>query len=445
MKKILFMLVACVLCACQGNNNSAGGSDFALDFLQYNASGAGDSFDIKVTANGEWSATSDKSWATITPAEGAGSATVKVETEPNEKEVSDVAILTFTPKSGKALEFKVNREATSSSLVITPASKTFTPNGGSFTAKVKAEGEWSVKCNAEWLSLDVTGGEGNGEIKITAGKNETIAERQAEIEFTAGEETAIMNITQVTNTRFARSSFLVKFTGTWCANCPTLTAALDEILEEDPNAFVEIALHGDEEKMGDAVELQTPMTTKYADFLKPGGYPCVFVDNNTDLFSSSLGEVGKTVEDVKKKLDLATKTNPAVVGIKLSTEVTADNKIKVRVETTVQKFGPYKIICAHTKSGYNYPQVGTDDPDNRQNHVFRSFLQEDPFGDKLAENSCEAGDVIVTEYETEVIDADNLEQEQIVVGILNRTVSGDYFVNNAAGCKVGESVDYRFL
>ena len=84
-------------------------SKFSVSTKEINSPADGGTFTIDVTANIAWSASCEESWASISPNNGDGNATVTVTVEPNTAEKADEQDITFT--AGEFTEYVTIRRA----------------------------------------------------------------------------------------------------------------------------------------------------------------------------------------------------------------------------------------------------------------------------------------------------------------------------------------------
>lgn len=146
---------------------------------------AATSVEVKVTSTKAWTASSDASWATLSPANGeGGETTVTVNVEKNSGSEARTAKITFTDGTLQALlTLKQKEFVPSISLDKTSLNFVEDPAAGQ-TVTVTADLEWTAACSADWVTINPTGStEASKTVTITVTKNEENA-RQAEVVFT---------------------------------------------------------------------------------------------------------------------------------------------------------------------------------------------------------------------------------------------------------------------
>ncbi len=227
---------------------------------------------------------------------------------------------------------------------------------------------------------------------------------------------------------YYRRNIVLKFTATWCTNCPAMTSAIEAASKLYPDRLIEVAAHVSD-------DYQTTTTaTYYTTFgIANYGLPTVVIDMNSDYTI-----VDKTYSKIISDAQQSMADNPTVAGIKVNTEY-ADDKLYVDVESTFVADNNYKILVLILQSGYEY---GGDTYD----HLVFAPLTE-AMGDSL-------GDLVIGEkiqrsyefdYKAELgYGLSDTSLTDVVVCIFNEVSEGRYAINNAVSCNVGESMDYQF-
>ena len=140
-----------------GGGEGGGGEDaqkFEVTPTTIDDNGTGGTYTISVTSNRAWTASCEQSWATISPDNGTGDATVTVTVEANTEEAADAQTITFTAGALKKT-VTVNRAGHHEivPLTIDVKQKELGPEGGSFDVQVTSEAAWNVKCDDERVHI----------------------------------------------------------------------------------------------------------------------------------------------------------------------------------------------------------------------------------------------------------------------------------------------------
>lgn len=224
---------------------------------------------------------------------------------------------------------------------------------------------------------------------------------------------------------FFRRNLVMKFTGTWCVNCPTMGDAIEEVEHNNPFRIVEIAMHSDDEL---SLRETGVMMSEYGfDVL-----PVVVTDLDKGLISKS-----KTASAVLEQIDLSSAKNPAVSSVKLSTSLEGQ-QLTIDASVKVSQAGNYKLGVVVIADGYAFAQSGAD-ASYRQNRVLKNIVTE-LYGDSIGALS--AGDEITKNYIT-TLPSDLPGECRVVAYVLNEC-SGVYLVNNITECVAGKSIDYIY-
>ena len=172
---------------------------FTLSDQQLNAETAGLEKTIEFESNTDWTASSDASWLTVTPASGKASdakVSISIKAEKNTLAKTRNAKVSVSAGSKSAV-ITVNQEAAPAYVKVTPASdKPFGYSGLETSISVESNAAWTVSCDAGWLEVSPSNGEGNGTVNVKAGMNEGNDKRIAKLVFTAADATAEVTVEQ---------------------------------------------------------------------------------------------------------------------------------------------------------------------------------------------------------------------------------------------------------
>ena len=172
---------------------------FTLSDQQLNAETAGLEKTIEFESNADWTASSDASWLTVTPASGKASdakVSISIKAEKNTLAKTRNAKVSVSAGSKSAV-ITVSQEAAPAYVKVTPASdKPFGYSGLETSISVESNAAWTVSCDAGWLEVSPSNGEGNGTVNVKAGMNEGNDKRIAKLVFTAADATAEVTVEQ---------------------------------------------------------------------------------------------------------------------------------------------------------------------------------------------------------------------------------------------------------
>ena len=138
----------------------------ALSFI---ASGGQQSFII--TANTDWTVSSNDSWATISPASGSNNGTVTVTTTANTGTSARTTTVTVGGTGVTPQTVSITQEGTTPSgsarLDVMPPALGFLASGGQKTFTITSNTTWTVSIDASWFTVSPASGSNNGTVTVT--------------------------------------------------------------------------------------------------------------------------------------------------------------------------------------------------------------------------------------------------------------------------------------
>lgn len=227
---------------------------------------------------------------------------------------------------------------------------------------------------------------------------------------------------------FLKKWMIMKFTATWCVNCPGMADAIKSVKNEMPGRVIDIAVHHID-------DFEAVAGKKYVEYFNVSAIPVAVVDldkgTQTSVASATL---------LKNSINRVVDANLPVCGVKIAS-ASQGGKLVVDVESTITGDGRYKLAVALLEDGIVKAQTGGG-TDYVHNGVLRGMLQPDAMGDDLGE--CKAGGTVSRRYEYPVGDLSGTGNYRLVAFILKECGSGTYLVNNITECKLYGSTDYLY-
>lgn len=131
---------------------------------------------IAVETDGAWSATTDESWITISPASASGSSTLMVTVTENTTNATRNGTISVT-MGDKTLNVPVSQNG--KFLTIANTALSYTSKGGSIDITVSTNDSWTARVEGDvtWISLSQTSGTGAANIKVIAADNPSVNKR----------------------------------------------------------------------------------------------------------------------------------------------------------------------------------------------------------------------------------------------------------------------------
>ena len=144
----------------------------------------GGSFQVIVRANVAWAVTDSPDWVTCSKTEGEGNDTLLMTMHPFLEMGNREAFITFGGNNTSA-QFHVRQTGMSSEHILTVTPDVFqVPYTGDVrTMTVTCDEAWVAVSEEDWISLDMTEGEGSGEVVLTVAENPLYVSRRTAIKF----------------------------------------------------------------------------------------------------------------------------------------------------------------------------------------------------------------------------------------------------------------------
>jgi hypothetical protein len=152
------------------------------------------SFTITVTANVDWSASSDAGWLTVSPTSGSNNGTVTATYTANTG-AARTGSITFT--AGTLTQTVTVTQAIPVEISVSPTTQSVSAAAGNFAITLSSNTAWTVSSNAAWLTASPTSGASNASVTANFTAN-TGAARTGILTFSAGGVTRTVTVTQAT-------------------------------------------------------------------------------------------------------------------------------------------------------------------------------------------------------------------------------------------------------
>lgn len=135
------------------------------------------SFDI--SSNTSWSISSNKDWITSDVTSGENNKTVTLTAQENTGAISRQAIITIEGVGYVPLTITVTQDAAPTLSISSSMVSIASVVNSSANFDIFSNTNWSIICDSDWLTTNITNGNYNQRITITAQENPTISSRQA--------------------------------------------------------------------------------------------------------------------------------------------------------------------------------------------------------------------------------------------------------------------------
>jgi hypothetical protein len=140
--------------------------------------GEGNNETVKVFTTKKWTAHSNADWLTISAENFTGNALINLNAEPNPTMHERVTTIEVKANDSFSQFITVTQAAGQFNLLVSENQVQFNSReNGSAQIEITSTTNWTVAADQNWLSIDKTTGNGNGQLTITVAANATGAER----------------------------------------------------------------------------------------------------------------------------------------------------------------------------------------------------------------------------------------------------------------------------
>jgi hypothetical protein len=151
-----------------------------------------------VTSNVSWTATSDQTWLTVSPASGTTGGTVTVTASVNTNISTRSATITIAGTGVTSQTITVTQAGVTSALSVSPSTLNVNAVAGSAnTFAVTSNVSWTATSDQTWLTVSPASGTTGGTVTVTATGNTNISTRSATVTIAGtGIPSQIVTVTQ---------------------------------------------------------------------------------------------------------------------------------------------------------------------------------------------------------------------------------------------------------
>ncbi len=313
--------------------------------------------------------------------------------------------------------------------------------GGEFELTLCASMEYDISSIPEWIE-EVSSRDSYVENQIRyiflVQKNTELDGRTGEIVFSNGKKDLTFTVNQAGKAFFHRS-VAMRFTGDWCPACPSMAHTLAEAKKTLQDKLEVISLH---DNGGLAVNGAMQLSDKF----RVNEYPTGIVDGRMKLPYGVSASV--TTKYIQKFSDATAELYSTVCGIAFTTSLTG-RQVTVDADITLAVADSYRITVMLVEDNVVGYQAGQGD-DYVHNDVVRYFLTS-PVGDAF--KAASAYEVKEFSYSAMVDGAYSIDDMRVIIYVerafgdrekVQDGQFGEYYIDNSASCRIGESVELRY-
>lgn len=342
---------------------------------------------MSIEATSDWTIENSSDWygaAPLSGAAGRNEITVFTQSEnPSSKERVHPFIL---KQAGQDTEYFVI-QAVTKGIDIPTGGKACGIDGGELSVTLGGNVEYTVESRTDWITVQPGVEYGVPELledqatyseyvsssfTLTLEKNGGELRTGEVVLLTDGQEYPLeihqMGEMPVDYSRdFFRRSAIMKFTGTWCGNCPTMTEDLKKVMEANPDRIVLLNVYDVNSTGGLAFEKAEALESKYG----ISGYPTGVVNDIAKHVNNSAIDAQRLFSELVNE---AITSYPARTSIGGFSNVSEGN-IAVNLKIAAKKSDNYRICIFLLENGIQHRQEGVRG-DYLHNYVLRSELTE---------------------------------------------------------------------
>lgn len=201
MKRIigLLFIVLSLSCCSKSETDKEEGGNYVLSIAPQNLKfpANGDSQNVIVASNGQWSLSGGDSWCTPSITSGGNGANVTFSVEKNMELQPRNTSFTFTLGNEKATLHVTQEAAPNSNISLNPGSATVSSNSNTQSVIVTCNGTWALSGETvSWCRPSKTTGQNNDVVTFNIDENNLSDDRNATYTFTCATESAKFVLTQ---------------------------------------------------------------------------------------------------------------------------------------------------------------------------------------------------------------------------------------------------------
>lgn len=201
MKRIigLLFIVLSLSCCSKSETDKEEGGNYVLSIAPQNLKfpANGDSQNVIVASNGQWSLSGGDSWCTPSITSGGNGANVTFSVEKNMELQPRNTSFTFTLGNEKATLHVTQEAAPNSNISLNPGSATVSSNSNTQSVIVTCDGTWALSGETvSWCRPSKTSGKNNDVVTFNIDENNLADDRNATYTFTCATESAKFVLTQ---------------------------------------------------------------------------------------------------------------------------------------------------------------------------------------------------------------------------------------------------------
>ena len=410
MRQLSIRLLCCLLPVIAASSCDTGDIDSTEDTLPEVSVGsavighrAGDYGTVSCSFAGTWQVAEGCGGFDISPVSGtSGAADITVTATEDNPRLSECEATAVIADNGHEYTLHIIQKG-SPGLFLPDTELNISDKGGNLDISVDGNVDFEVTSDADWAktvsttaSEPVTLSDGmtlsdslRYTVTVSIDPNGSGTERTAKLTLSSQAGEYEVTVTQAAPLKvdwdraFFRRTAVLRFTATWCYNCPVMASALNEACGQMPDRIVQMNMHGRSSEGG----LAYYRCGEFEELYEVTGYPTAAANNSVKIDNSKDGDLTDAFMSVAQE---ATDLFPANTGIAASMRIAGDALV-IDADIAIRTPDDYTICVFLVESGIVHAQEG-DAYDYEHNFVVREVLTGDILGDPLP--AAGAGEVI---------------------------------------------------
>lgn len=285
----------------------------------------------------------DASWIQLSQTEGtSGNARIRMDVGRNETSARRSAVLNIC-SHGAVVPVTIGQDVYASTFELQDTETEISTLGGTVPVRIKADVEYSIDTDADWIHLQQTKAPFTYEHRFDVDPNPMLEKRSAEIRFISAGKTLVFNLTQRESGTeqddwkygtFVQRSLAMRFTADWCGYCPDMAKAFDIVKLSMAGKLLLASVHGEESALEFADA--TPLMNRF--YIT--GFPLGVVDARALIRNySQLSYISDLVKSVAEE---TWASYPAKTGIAFNSTL-AGSELTVDLDLYVKEADEYKV------------------------------------------------------------------------------------------------------
>ena len=390
MKKLLYTVIILAIGLSVFSCNPAGEDESPVVLLgqSIQVPNAEGQVGVALEFDDSWKVTgTEGDWFYVSPLSGAaGTATLQINVQSLNPEHSERVSSFIVEAGGVATKYMVIQDVTPGIDVSSIAMVGI--QGGEYIFSLKGNVKYDAVPVEDWIEVSSIEYDSTllsdgstyskymtSRIHMTVTPNEdNVREGSITLNGVDGVTNAVVNVTQMGRleadygSEFLRRSVMMRFTATWCGNCPRMNVGLMDAIENDPRHILPLSVHVWRSEGG----LNYDAGEDYADYFRIDGLPAGFMNNYAEIGGTYPSAI---VQEIINDLAVEAVEDLPANTMAAGTSRIENGNIVVDLSIASKQAGEYLVSVFVLEDGMVYQQSGGSS-DYVHNNVARAEMTE---------------------------------------------------------------------